>query len=62
MADVLAIRLGSWLVAMAVESLVSYFSDEVGDRMGTWTATLLHLQAMTTSAEEDAIEGMQRVR
>ena len=63
MAEVLALRVGSWATAMAIEYLVKYFSDSIGQGVekgiGKWSKTL---KEMIASAEEEAIQGQWRLR
>lgn len=44
----------SWLTAMAVERLASYFADEQINGTGNWTE---ELSKLTTSAELEEVQG-----
>lgn len=48
----------SWLTAMAVESLASYFADGQVSGMRNWTE---ELRSTTTTTELEEVQGMRRV-
>ena len=54
MAETVALRIGSWLTAKAIENLAEYFLNEAGGHVFAWCKSLQH---MTSSIEYRAVAG-----